>query len=43
VSALQSSLLALERLRDEHAALSLDEIGRLIGGWRRGDCAAQAR
>ena len=28
--------------RYEHAARSLDEIGRLIGGWRKANDAAQA-
>ena len=31
----------LDVRRFEHAARSLDEIGRLIGGWRKADDAAQ--
>ena len=32
----------LDRRRYEHAARSLDEIGRLIGGWSRAHDAATA-
>lgn len=31
----------LDLRRYEHAARTLDEIGRLIGGWRKADHAAQ--
>jgi hypothetical protein len=37
---LAKDLKHLDMARYEHAARSLDEIGRLIGGWRKADDAA---
>ena len=39
---LATELSYLDKRRYEHAARSLDEIGRLVGGWMRTDRAAQA-
>ena len=39
---LASELRHLDLRRYEHAARSLDEIGRLIGGWRKAHDAHQA-
>ena len=39
---LAKDLRHVDVARYEHAARSLDEIGRLIGGWRKADDAAQA-
>jgi hypothetical protein len=39
---LATDLRHLDTRRYEHAARALDEIGRLIGGWRKADRAAQA-
>jgi hypothetical protein len=39
---LAKDLKHLDMGRYEHAARSLDEIGRLIGGWRKADDAAKA-
>jgi len=39
---LAADLRVLDLRRYEHAARSLDEIGRLIGGWRKADSAAAA-
>jgi hypothetical protein len=38
---LATDLKHLDLRRYEHAARSIDEIGRLIGGWRKADDAAQ--
>ena len=40
---LATDLHHFDTRRYEHAARALDEIGRLIGGWRKADRAAQAR
>ena len=37
-----SDLRYLDLRRYEHAARSLDEVGRLVGGWRKADDAAKA-
>jgi hypothetical protein len=39
---LATDLRHLDRDRYEHAARALDEIGRMIGGWRKANDAAQA-
>ena len=39
---LATELRHLDRARYEHAARSLDEIGRLVGGWKKAHDAAQA-
>jgi len=39
---LAADLRCLDQRRYEHAARSLDEIGRLIGGWRKAYDAAQS-
>ena len=39
---LSFDLKFLDLRRYEHAARSLDEIGRMIGGWRKADDAAPA-
>lgn len=39
---LATELRHLDLRRYEHAARSLDEIGRLIGGWRKANDARQA-
>ena len=39
---LAKDLRHLDLARYEHAARSLDEIGRMIGGWRKAHDAAQA-
>lgn len=39
---LAADLRHLDNKRYEHAARSLDEIGRLVGGWRKVDDAASA-
>ena len=39
---LSFDLKFLDMRRYEHAARSLDEIGRLIGGWRKASDAASA-
>jgi len=39
---LATELRHLDEKRYEHAARSLDEIGRLIGGWRKANDAAAA-
>ncbi len=38
---LSKDLKLLDMRRYEHAARELDEVGRLIGGWRKADHAAQ--
>ena len=38
---LAKDLSYLDRRRYEHAARRLDEVGRLVGGWRRAHRAAQ--
>lgn len=37
-----NDLRYLDLRRYEHAARSLDEVGRLVGGWRKADDAAKA-
>ena len=39
---LATDLRYLDLRRYEHAARNLDEVGRLIGGWRKADDATQA-
>lgn len=39
---LASDLRHLDPRRYEHAARSLDDIGRMIGGWRKADNAKKA-
>ena len=39
---LATDLRHLDRERYEHAARTLDEIGRLVGGWKKANDAAQA-
>ncbi len=39
---LAKDLRHLDMARYEHAARSLDEIGRMVGGWRKAHDAAQA-
>lgn len=40
---LATDLRHVDTRRYEHAARTLDEIGRLVGGWRKADRAAQTR
>jgi hypothetical protein len=39
---LATELRHLDRERYEHAARTLDEIGRLVGGWKKANDTAQA-